>query len=106
MGGTSEREYMEKLAKMRENMSKKARNVRDEFAKLEKTKVSLLKKTEETRHNVEREIGKLEEKIAQSKDLVPESKGRLSKETGTLKREIEETYFDLRTRIAEAMVPA
>lgn len=106
MGGTSEREYMEKLTKTRENMSKKARDVKNEFAKLEKTKVNLLKKTEETRHNIEHDIDKINDKIAKSKDLVPESKRRLSTEILTLKREIEETYFDLKTRIAEAMVPA
>ena len=106
MGGTSEREYLEKLSKMRDNISKKACDVRNEFAKLEKTKVNLLKKTEENRHNIEREIDKLEQQIAKSKDLVPESKRRLSTETIALKREIEETYFDLRTRIAEAMIPA
>lgn len=106
MGGTSEREYMEKLAKMRERMSKNSRDVRTEFAKLEKTKVNLLKKTEENRHNIEREVDKLDEKISKSRDLVPESKRRLSTETIALKREIEDTYFDLKTRIAEAMVPA
>jgi predicted nucleic acid-binding Zn-ribbon protein len=106
MGGTSEREYMEKLSKMRDNMNKKASDVRKEFTKLEKAKVNLLKKTEDTRHNIEHEIGKLQQKMAKSRDLVSESKRRLSTETVNLKREIEETYFDLRTRIAEAMVPA
>ena len=106
MGGTSEREFMQKIGKMREKMNKKSSNVKKEFTKLEKTKVKLLKKTEEDRHNIERELDKMEGKIYGSKDLAPESKRRLCAETSSLKAEITHVYFDLKTRIAETVIPA
>ena len=106
MGGTSEREFKQKIAKMREKMGKNSSNIKKEFTKLEKTKVSLLKKTEEDRHNVERDIDKMDRKIQGSKDLAPESKRRLNTETSSLKAEIKEIYFDLKTRIAETVIPA
>jgi len=87
-------------------MGKNSSNINKEFAKLEKTKVSLLKKTEEDRHNVESEIDKMEHKINGSKDLAPESKRRLNTETSSLKAEIKEVYFDLKIRIAETVIPA
>ena len=106
MGGTSEREFMQKIAKMRGKMGKNSTKIKKEFTKLEKTKVNLLKKTEEDRHNAEREMDKMEHKIICSKDLAPESKRRLNTETSSLKAEIRETYFDLKTRIAETVIPA
>jgi hypothetical protein len=106
MGGTSEREYMQKIGKMREHLSKKSSGVKKEFSKLEKTKVNLLKKTEENRHNIARELDKMEGKVNGSKDLAPESKRRLIAEISLLKTEIHETYFDLKTRIAETVIPA
>jgi len=106
MGGTSEREFIQKIAKIREKMGKNSSNIKKEFTKLEKTKVSLLKKTEEDRHNVESEIDKMEHKINGSKDLAPESKRRLNTETSSLKAEIKEVYFDLKIRIAETVIPA
>ena len=106
MGGTSEREFMQKIVKMRGKMGKNSSNIKKEFTKLEKTKVNLLKKTEEDRHNVEREIDRIEHKINGSKDLAPESKRRLNAELCSLNAEIRETYFDLKTRIAETVIPA
>lgn len=106
MGGTSEREFIQKIAKIREKMGKNSSNIKKEFTKLEKTKVNLLKKTEEDRHNVESEIDKMEHKINGSKDLAPESKRRLNTETSSLKAEIKEIYFDLKIRIAETVIPA
>jgi uncharacterized protein YoxC len=87
-------------------MSNKTKDIRSDFAKLEKTKVDLLRKTEEIRHDVEHEIDNIDREIAKSKDLAPESKKRLGTEIGFLKGEIEQKYVDLKTRIAEAMVPA
>ena len=106
MGTLSERECAEKLNRIRAKMSEKANNIRNEFTKIEKTKTELLKKTEEAKHNVEHEIDKIDKEIAKSKDLAPESKRRLGTEIGFLKGEIEQKYFDLKTRIAETIVPA
>jgi len=106
MGGTSEREFIKKIIKIREKMNKKSSGVKKEFTKLEKTKVNLLKKTEEERHNIERELDKIEGKIHGSKDLAPESKTRLCEETISLKVEITHIYFDLKTRIMDTVIPA
>lgn len=105
MGGTSEREFMQKIAKMRKKTNKKSSGIKKEFTKLEKTKVSLLKKTEDERHKIERELGKMEGKINGSKDLAPESKRRLYEETNSLKFEIKDIYYDLKTRILETVIP-
>ena len=106
MGSTSEREFIKKINKMREKMNKKSRGIEKEFTQLEKTKATLLKKTEEDRHNIEYELEKMENKICRSKDLAPESKRRLYTETGSLKSETKDVYFDLKTRIAETFIPA
>ena len=106
MGNTSEREFMKKIGKMREKMNKKSHNIKKEFIKLEKTKTNLLKKTEEDRHDIERELEKIEKKIYRSKDLAPESKRRLNAETNSLKMNTKDVYYDLKTRIAETFIPA
>lgn len=106
MGTFTERECKEKLDRIREKMNNRTKDIRSEFAKLEKAKADLLRKTEEARHEVEREIDRMDKDIAKSKDLAPESKRRLDTEIGFLKGEIEQKYLDLKTRIAEALVPA
>ncbi|MEM2971934.1 MAG: hypothetical protein QW270_05875 [Candidatus Bathyarchaeia archaeon] len=106
MGGPSEREYKEKLDKIKEKLSNKARDIRSQFEKLEKAKVDLLKKTKEMKREAEREISKLEENIVKSKDLAPESRRRLRLEIDAIKSEVRGQYGELETRIAEAVVPA
>jgi hypothetical protein len=106
MGGTSEREFRQKITKMREEMSKKSQGTKKEFINLEKTKVNLLKKTEEDRQKIVRDLDKMERKIYSSKDLAPESKRRLYAETNSLKLEIQNVYVDLKTRISETLIPA
>ncbi|MDH5482378.1 MAG: hypothetical protein OEY22_05825 [Candidatus Bathyarchaeota archaeon] len=106
MGGPSEREYSEKLLEIKQKLNKKAGDIRNQFEKIEKTKVDLLKKTKEMKHDAEHEIHKMEEGIAKSKDLAPESKRRLHLEIGVLTSEIRERYSVIETRIAEAIIPA
>jgi uncharacterized protein YoxC len=106
VGGTSEREYREKLEKIKEKLSKKTREIKSQFEKIEKAKVDLLKKTKEMKRDAEHEILKMEDNIAKSKDLAPESKRRLRLEIDAIKSEIREEYSELETRIAEAIVPA
>ncbi|MGB9684236.1 MAG: hypothetical protein ACPL1Z_04815 [Candidatus Bathyarchaeales archaeon] len=106
MGGPSEREYREKLDKIKENLTKKVKDVKSQFEKIEKARVDLLKKTKEMKHNAEKEILKMEEDIAKSKDLAPESKRRLRSEIDFLKSEVRRQYSEWETRIAEAAMPA
>lgn len=74
MGGTSECEYREKLTKMSGKLSKREKDVREAFAKIEKMKVEASKKSEEMRRSVEHDLDKTERDITKSKDLAPESK--------------------------------
>jgi hypothetical protein len=106
MGGTSEREFRQKITKMRENVNKKYQWTKKEFVNLERTKVNLLKKTEEDRQKIVHELDKMERKIYGSKDLAPESKRRLYAENNSLKLEIQNVYVDLKTKISETLIPA
>jgi len=105
MGGPSERDYRENVNKIREKIYRKIKDVRDEFAKIEKIKVETLKKADELKRSAEHDLDKMEEDIGKSKDLVPESKRRLLSEINLLKKEAEEKYTELRTRISETMIP-
>lgn len=106
MGGPSEREYKEKLDKIKQKLDKRAVDIKNEFAKFEKAKVEMLKKTKDMKHEAEHEVNKIEEEITKSKDLAPESKQRLRLEIDTIKSEIRESYSELEIRITEAIVPA
>ncbi|MCW4052161.1 MAG: hypothetical protein NWE78_02990 [Candidatus Bathyarchaeota archaeon] len=105
MGGPSEREYSEKLNKITETINKRAKSIRKDFEKLEKMKVSALKKTEEIRSSADRDVDRIEKDIIKSKDLAPESKQRLYSEILLLKDRVREQYSQLRTRISETMIP-
>ena len=106
MGGTSEREFREKLNKILENANKGAKDVREKFANIQKIKVEALKKTEEMKRSAENDIDKIMINITKSQDLAVESKGRLQKEISDLRVKIEHTYADLKKRISDTMVPA
>ena len=106
MGGPSEREYRDKLGKIKQKLDKKAKDIKSEFEKIEKAKVDLLKKTKEMKHDAEREIARMEEEIAKSKDLAPESKSRLHLEIDNLKSEVRRRFSELETRIAETIATA
>jgi uncharacterized protein YoxC len=103
MGGPSEREYREKLDKIKQKLDKKVKGIKSQFEKLEKAKVDLLKKTKEMKHDTEREIAKMEEELAKSKDLALESKSRLRLEIDNLKSEVRRQYSELEMRITEAL---
>lgn len=105
MGGPSEREYAEKLGRIKQKLNQKVGDVKRQFEKIEKAKVDLLKKTKEMKHDAEHEAVKIENEIVQSKDLAPESKRRLRLEIDVLKSEIRERYAELEARIAEAIAP-
>ncbi|MCW3982180.1 MAG: hypothetical protein NWE81_03615 [Candidatus Bathyarchaeota archaeon] len=105
MGGTSEREYNEKLDEIRKKLSKRAKDVRDDAVKIEKVKIDALAKIEDMRRSADKEANKIEEKIVKSKDLAPESKQRLNLELTNVRNEIEDNYAKLRRQIAESIVP-
>jgi uncharacterized coiled-coil DUF342 family protein len=105
MSVSSEIEHRKKLNKIREDVNKRVKDVRDHFAKIEKVKVDALKKTEEMRRSAENDITKLEGEIAKS-DLTAEMKKALASDIANLKKEIEDRAVELRTRISGTVIPS
>jgi len=105
MGGTSEREHMAKISKIREKMIKTEREINDSFSKFEKIKLEALKKTEEMHESVNKDLEKIERDLVKSEDLALESKQRLRSEIATIKNEVSQKYTSLKSRISEAITP-
>lgn len=105
MGGTSEREFQEKIGKIKTKSSKRIADVKNDFAKMEKLKADSLKKTEEMLRSAEHDLERLERDIMKSKDLVAESRPRLNIEIRDAKQHIQEKYVDLKKRLSAAIVP-
>jgi dGTP triphosphohydrolase len=103
--GSTEREFMEKLAKIKEKSIKTAKEIKSNFAKVEEIKAEALRKTEEMRRTSEHEVEKVEENIVKAKDLAPESKQRLYEEIKNVKTDILEKYSELKARISKAIMP-
>jgi hypothetical protein len=106
MGGTSEREFREKLTKIKEKADKRVKDVRKTVSRVEQIKVEALKKVEEIRRSADSEVNNLEGKIVKSKDLAPESKQRLTSEMVILRNSLDDDYHELKQRIAETIIPA
>jgi len=105
MGQSSEFEHRKKLNKIREDMNKRVKDVRDQFAKMENVKLDALKKTEEMKRSAQQDIAKLETDIAKS-DLASDLKQALSSDIDILRKEIEERASELRTRIVGTAIPS
>jgi len=105
MSVSSEHEHRRKLNKIREDMTKRLKDIRDHFAEIEKVKVKALKKTEDMSRSAAQDIRKLEENIAKS-DLTSDTKKTLASEIATLKKEIEDRAAELRTRITGTVIPS
>lgn len=105
MGGASEREFMEKLAKIKEKSIKTAKEIRSDFTRIEEIKAETLRKTEEMRRTSENVVETLEQEMAKAKDLAPESRQRLSAEIKSVKADILEKYTELKARISKAILP-
>jgi vacuolar-type H+-ATPase subunit H len=105
MGGTSEREYAEKISKIKEKLLKTEKEIKNDFEKIEKIKLDALKKTEEKRRSAEKDLEKVEKDVLKSQDLAMESRQRLSSEISLLKGEIGHRYTELKTQISKAIEP-
>ena len=105
MGGTSEREYIEKISKIKEKILRTEKDIKNDFTKIEKIKLDTLKKTEEMRRSAENDLEKVEKDILKSKDLATESRQRLNSEIAVLKGEIGQRYTELKTQISKAIEP-
>jgi uncharacterized coiled-coil DUF342 family protein len=105
MSLSPEYEHRKKLNKIREDMNKRVKDVRDHFAKIEKVKTEALKKTEEMRRSTGQDIVKLEEDIAKS-NLTSDIKKTLALDIATLRKEIEDRATELRSRISGTVIPS
>jgi uncharacterized coiled-coil DUF342 family protein len=105
MSLSPEYEHRKKLNKIREDMNKRVKDVRDHFAKIEKVKTEALKKTEEMMRSAGQDIVKLEEDIAKS-NLVSDIKKTLALDIATLRKEIEDRATELRSRISGTVIPS
>jgi len=105
LGGTSEREFLEKVIEAKQNASKAVNDIRNDFAKMEKLKADSLKKIEEMRRSAEEKLEKLEVKAAKSEDIVTESRRRINMEIMQAKNEILQKYDEIKTRISASILP-
>jgi hypothetical protein len=105
VGGTSEREFIEKIVQTKKKASERVTEVRNDFAKMQKLKADALKKVEEMRRSAEANLEKLEQKAAKEKDLVPESRHRITVEIVQAKKEIQQKYDETKSRISGSIVP-
>lgn len=104
-GLSSEYEHRKKLNKVREDMNKRVKDVRDHFGKIEKLKTDALKKIEDMRVSTQRDLRKLEEDIAKS-NLSSDAKNAVVSDIDSLRKEIEDRGSELRTRISKTLVPS
>ena len=105
MGDASEREFLEKITEVKTKSGKKASEIKNDFAKVQKLKAECLKKTEEMLQSAEGSLEKLEQKMTKSKDLAPESRQRLNQELTEAKHQVKDRYVDLKKRISISIVP-
>ena len=103
LGGPSEREFSERIVKIKEKTSKVVNEIRDDLAKMDILKAESLKKIEEMRRSAEENLEKLERESAKSKDLVPESLGRISVELERAKDQIKQKYEEIKARISASI---
>ncbi len=105
LGGTSEREFQERIVATKEKASKTINDIRNDLTKMEKLKADALKKVEEMRRSSEEKLEKLEHKAANSKDLATESRHRINVDLEQAKRDIQQKYADMKARISAAIIP-
>lgn len=104
MAESVEHEHRKKLNKIRENLNKNVKDVRDHFAKIEKVKVDALKKIEDMRRFAGHDLVKLEQDIART-GLSGEAREKMASDIALLKREIEDKATELRNRISGTVIP-
>ena len=101
----SEREFNEKISKVKDNISKKTNDVASDFAKMHKQKSEAIKKTEDMLKDAKNDLGKMEKKINVDKDLAPESRERLDKEIAIVREELQAKYEAINRCISDVDIP-
>jgi hypothetical protein len=99
--GDSEREFSEKIAKIKLKSSEKVTEVLDQFGKAQKMKAESLKKNEEMMTSAASDLEKLERDMAKEDELSAESQKRLNDEITAARNQIRQKYDELRSRISD-----
>jgi archaellum component FlaC len=101
----SEREYNDKITRVKDNISKKTNDVAGHFAKMHKQRSEAIKKTEDMLKDATNDLGKMEKKINVDKDLAPESRERLDKEIAVAREELQVKYEAINRCISDVDIP-
>ena len=101
----TEREFLERLEKIKEKSIKTAKDIKNDFTRIEEIKADALKKTEEMRRTGEKVVESLEQELIKAKDLAPESRQRIETQVKNVKADISEKYSELKARISKAITP-
>lgn len=102
----SEREFNEKISKVRDNIGKKTNEVASNFAQMQKHKSEAIKKTEDMMKDAKKDLAKMEKKINVDKDLAPESRERLDREIAVVREELQAKYEAINHCISDVDIPA
>jgi hypothetical protein len=101
----SEREYNDKISKVKENIGKKTNDVASDFTKMHKQKSEAIKKTEDMLKDAKNDLASMEKKINLDKDLAPESRERLDKEIAVTREELQAKYEAINQCISDVDIP-
>jgi hypothetical protein len=97
----SEREFSEKIAKIKLKSSEKVTEILEHFGKAQKMKAESLKKNEEMMTSAASDLEKLERDMAKKEELSSESKNTLNNEITATRNQIKQKYDELRSRISD-----
>ncbi len=101
----SEREYLEKIEKVRDKSNKKSNEIADSFQKMHKLKSEAVKKNEEMLSDSRSNLVKLEKNINTDKDVAAESKQRIAKEIAATRTQIQGKYGEWKEKIDDTEIP-
>jgi hypothetical protein len=101
----SEREYNDKIGKVKENIGKKTNDVAGHFDNMHKQKSEAIKKTEDMLKDSKNALVKMEKKINVDKDLAPESRERLDKEIAVTREELQAKYEAINQCLSDVDIP-
>ncbi len=101
----SEREYNEKISKVKDNIGKKTNDVAENFKKMHKEKSEAIKKAEDMLKDAKNDLTKMEKKINVDKDLAPESRERLDQEIAVTREELQAKYEAINECLSDVDIP-
>jgi septal ring factor EnvC (AmiA/AmiB activator) len=101
----SEREYNDRISKVKDNIGKKTNDVASDFTKMHKLKSEAIKTTEDMLKDANNDLAKMEKKINVDKDLAPESRERLDKEIAVAREVLQAKYEAINQCLSDVDIP-